>query len=132
MQNVKQLYEQVLRQFPEVASYISDGDEELPYLVVGSIVDWLMSVAKPAIDPAIVQRVVDFDRWCMQQPRRETAADDIKTIEVVALREKLFEHDALLPIVSKLYSREELLQAREYLTSWVGTDRFQAALRLSH
>ena len=100
----------------------------MPYVVVGYIADWLLTVE---LDPAIVQRVVDFDRWCVDQPRGETAADDIMTIEVVALREELFEHDKLLPIVPKLMSRTELLQNREYLTSWVGANRYQAALRLS-
>ena len=126
--HVKHLYDEVLRRFPEVASYVSDGDEELPYLVVGYITDWLLSIE---LDPPTVQRVVDFDRWCMDQPRGDTAADDIMTIEVVALREKLFEHDKLLPIVPKLMTHEELLQNRDYLTSWVGADRYQAALRLS-
>jgi hypothetical protein len=125
---VKHLYDEVLRRFPEVAPYVSDGDEELPYLVVGYIADWLLSVD---LDPATVQRVVDFDRWCMEQPGGETAADDIMTIEVVALREKLFEHDKLLPIVPKLMTHEEMLRNRDYLTSWVGADRYQAALRLT-
>ena len=125
---MKHLYDEVLRRFPEVASYVSAGDEELPYLVVGYIADWLLSVE---LDPTTVQRVVDFDRWCMEQPRGETAADDIMTIEVVALREKLFEHDKLLPIVPKLMTHEELLRNRDYLTSWVGAERYQAALRLT-
>jgi hypothetical protein len=129
---VKRLYDEVLRRFPEVGFYVSEGDEELPYLVVGYIADWLSSVAKGGIDPAIVQRVVEFDRWCLEQPEGETAEDDIMTIEVVALREKLFERDELLPLIPKLMSRKELLQAREYLTTWVGADRYQAALRLSH
>jgi hypothetical protein len=127
-QNMKRLHDEVLRRFPEVASYVSEGDEELPYVVVGYIADWLLS---GQLDPATVQRVVDFDRWCMDQPRGETAADDIMTIEVVALRERLFEHDELLPIVPNLMTREELLCNRAYLTSWVGADRYEAALRLT-
>ncbi|MDX6289502.1 MAG: hypothetical protein QOH42_1301, partial [Blastocatellia bacterium] len=96
--------------------------------VVSYIADWLLSVE---LDPATIQRVVDFDRWCIDQPHGETAAHDIVTIEVVALRERLFAHDELLPIVPKLMTRQELLLAREYLTSWVGADRYQAALRLT-
>jgi hypothetical protein len=125
---MKQLYDEVLRRFPEVASYVSQGDDELPYVVVSYIADWLLSVE---LDPATIQRVVDFDRWCIDQPRGKTAADDIVSIEVVALRERLFAHDELLPIVPKLMTRQELLLAREYLTSCVGVDRYQAALRLT-
>jgi hypothetical protein len=127
-EGMKHLYDEVLRRFPEVASYVSEGDDKLPHVVVSYIADWLLSVE---LDPATIQRVVDFDGWCIDQPRGKTAADDIVTIEVVALRERLFAHDKLLPIVPKLMTRQELLLAREYLTSWVGADRYQAALRLT-
>jgi hypothetical protein len=127
---MKHLYDEVLRRFPEITSFVSEGDEELPYLVVAYVVMWLESVAKPELDPSIIERIVDFDRWCMEQPRGETAANDIMTIEVVALREELFAHDELLPLVPKLMTRPELLENREYLTHWVGADRYQAALRL--
>src|SRR5687767_14347682 len=128
---VKHLYDEDLRRFPEVAPYVSEGDEELPYLVVGYIADWLLSVASPAIDPSAVQRVVDFDRWCMDQPRGATAADDIMTIQIVGFREELFKHDELLPLVPQLMTHEEPLMNGKYLTQWVGADRLQAALRLS-
>lgn len=128
---MKHLYDEVLRRFPEVAPYVFEGDEELPYLVVGYIADWLLTMAKPALDPTIVQRVIDFDRWCTSQPPGKTADDDIMTIELVALLEKLFRHDELLPLIPKLMPREELLRNRAYLTAWVGADRYQSALRLS-
>ena len=130
-QGVKHLYDEVLRRFPEVASYVWEGYEELPYLVVGYIADWLLTVAKPDLAPSVVERVVDFDRWCMEHPRGETAAYDVMTIEVVALREKLFEHDELLPLIPHLMSHEELLENRDYLVTWVGADRYNAALRLT-
>jgi hypothetical protein len=127
---MKRLYDEVLSRFPEVAAYVSDGDEDLPYLVVGYVAEWLRSIAKPKLNRRVAQRVVDFDRWCMEQPRGESAADDVMTIEVVALREKLFEDDALLPLVPMLMSRDELEQSRHYLSTWVGSDRFEAALRM--
>ena len=129
-QGVKHLYDKVLRQFPEVAAYVSEHNADLPYLVVGAVADWLESVTELEVDPAIVQRIVDFDRWCLAQPRGETADDDIMTIEIVALRERLFKHDKLLALVPKIMTREELLQNRKCLTVWVGADRYQAALRL--
>jgi hypothetical protein len=127
---VRRLHDEVLRRFPEVARYVRDGDEELPYVVVGYVVDWLSSVAKPTLDPAVVQRVIDFDQWCMRQPPGESAADDTATIETVALRERLFAHDELLPLVPKLMTRDEMLRNGKYLSGWVGADRYQAALRL--
>jgi hypothetical protein len=128
---VRHLYDEVLRRFPEARPFIDEHNAELPYLVVGAVAEWLGTVAKPAFDPNVVQRVVEFDRWCAGQPRGASAEDDLLTIEVVALREKLFEHDELMPLIPHLMAREELLENRKYLVSWVGADRFQAALRLT-
>src|SRR5688572_30127055 len=112
---MRHLADEILQRFPEVKPRVFDGDQDLPYLMVGHIVDWLLSVATPRLPPDVVARVVDFDRWCMAQPRGETAADDVMTIVVVALREELFAHDALLPLVPRLIPRDELLANRDYL-----------------
>ena len=125
---MKALFDEVLQRFPELAAQVNEGDKTLPYVVVGYIAEWLLSVE---LDSATIQRVVDFDRWCMQQPRGQTAADDILTIEVVGLQEELFRHDKLLPIVTKLISREVLQANKEYFSQWVGADRYQAAWRLA-
>ena len=125
---MKALFDEVLQRFPELAAQVNEGDEDLPYVVVGYIAEWLLSVE---LDSATIQRVVDFDRWCMQQPRGQTAADDIMTIEVVGLQEELFRHDKLLPVVTKLISREVLRANKEYFSQWVGADRYQAAWRFA-
>ncbi len=125
---MKALFDEVLQGFPELAAQVNEGDEDLPYVVVGYIAEWLLSVE---LDSATIQRVVDFDRWCMQQPRGQSAADDIMTIEVVGLQEELFRHDKLLPVVTKLISREVLQANKEYFSQWVGADRYQAAWRLA-
>ena len=78
---MKAFLNEVLQRFPEVADQVNDGDEDLPHVVVGYIVEWLLSVE---LDSATTERVTAFDRWCMQQPRGQTAADDILTIETVA------------------------------------------------
>ena len=97
---MKAFLNEVLQRFPEVADQVNEGDEDLPYVVVGYIVEWLLSVE---IESATTERVTAFDRWCMQQPRGQTAADDILTIETVGLREKLFRYDKLLPLVTNNY-----------------------------
>ena len=123
--------DEILQRFPEVADELSEGDEELPYVMVGHVVRWLRAVAKPALDADVVRRVVEFDRWCMSQPGGEAAENDIPTIAVVALREKLFKYDELLPLVPRVMTRQELLQNRDYLVGWVGADRYEAVLRMS-
>jgi len=121
-------HDEIVRRFPEVLPFINDGDEELPYLVAGYIVDWLRTVARPVLDPDVIRRVVDFHLWCINHPEGSTAADDVLTIETVGLIENLFEHDELLPIIPHLYRMDEFVANREYLITWVGADRYQAAL----
>ena len=99
------------------------GDKELPYVVVGYIADWLLTVAKPVMDPDVVRRVVEFDRWCLSQPPGKSAEDDLLTIDVVALRERLFLHDELLPLIPHLMSYEDMLRNGNYLVTWVGAER---------
>lgn len=126
---MKHLYDEVFRRFPEVEAFLFVCDEDLPYVLMGAIIDWLRSVAKPSLPPAVVRRVVEFDRWCRTQPRGDTAADDILTIEAVGLLENLFDHDELLPLIPHLMSRDELVKGRAYFTHWVGADRYEAALQ---
>lgn len=124
------VHDEVLKRFPEVAPRLSEGDEELPYLVVSRIADWLSTVARPAIAPEIVSRVVDFHAWALDQPRGETAADDVYTIVCIAFMESLFRDDALLPLIPKLIPRTEMLENRDYLHQWVGRDRYEKTLLL--
>jgi hypothetical protein len=77
-------FDEVLRRFPEVSPFVSDGDEELPYTVAAYLVDWLRTVARPVLNPDVVRRVVDFHQWCIDQPQANTGADDVFTIETVA------------------------------------------------
>ena len=127
---VRVFHDEVLRHFPEVATSMTEGDEELPYIVALHLVDWLRTVALPTFDPDVIRRVVEFDRWCKQQPDGATAADDIHTIETVGFLEALFEHDELIPLLSHLIGLEELTEHRDYFITWVGAERYAAALSL--
>ena len=128
--NPQDLHDEVLKRFPEIASRLSEGDEESPYLVVSYIADWLSTVARPAIAPEIVSRVADFHGWALDQPRGGTAADDVYTIVMVGFVENLFRDEALLPLIPKLIPRPEMLANRDYLHQWVGRDRIEKALLL--
>ena len=57
---MKAFLNEVLQRFPEVADQVNEGDEDLPYVVVGYIVEWLLSVE---LDSATTERVTAFDRW---------------------------------------------------------------------
>ena len=129
--NVKRLADEIRRRFPEAKPAVLSADESSPHELLAGLIDWLLEVATPTVPPDVAQRIVDFDRWCMSEPRGTTAADDIPTIEFVTFREKLFRHDALLPLIARLMSREELLSNGKHLASSVGTDRYEAALRVA-
>ncbi len=79
---MKHLYIEMLQRFPELQTRVSEGDDELPYLVMGYLADWLKELGD-AITPAIIERVVAFARWCESQPRGKNAGDDVLTIFVV-------------------------------------------------
>jgi hypothetical protein len=107
------------------------ADESSAQELLASLIEWLLRIAIPTVPPDVAERIVDFDRWCMSQPRGPIAADDIPTIAFVSFREKLFRHDALLPLVPRLMSRDELLMNGKYLASTVGADRYEAALEVA-
>jgi hypothetical protein len=125
---MKALFDEISRRFPEVRSRLSDGDEELPYLAMGSVVDWLRSLSPSQITPDIMQRVTEFRGWCEQQPRGETAGDDVYTVLVVAFYEKLFAKDVTRRLIPRLIPKDDLIQNAEYLKTWVGSENYQLAL----
>lgn len=128
----KAFHDAVLARFPEIAPRLGEGDEELPYIVASSVADWLRTVAKPAIAPEIVERVRAFHDWALDHPRGTDAGDDVMTIVCVGFVEDLFKHDETLPLIPHLMTRDDMLRNRDYLSQWVGKERYENALRLSH
>ena len=55
---MQRLHEEVRQRFPEIAR-LTASDDESPYLVVGYIADWLLTVAKPELDPDVIRRIVE-------------------------------------------------------------------------
>ena len=121
--------EEILRRFPEVWEIVHDGDEELPYLMVRHIAEWLARVAKRGFDQGLIKRLVEFNQWCAEHPKGKSAEDDVWTIYLVGFLEKLFEDDALVSLIGRLMVREDLERNREYFVSWVGKDRYELAMR---
>jgi hypothetical protein len=130
MKTTQIIHREVLKRFPEVKPFLREGDEELPYLVVGAIVRWLSTVAKPADSPEVASRVRAFYDWALDQPRGKSADDDVMTILTVGFVEDLFERDDLLPLIPKLLTKNAMIAGRDYLSQWVGRKRYEKALRL--
>lgn len=126
---MKTLADEILKRFPEVEPSVFGGDEELAYVMMGHLVDWVVAEAKDGIEPDMVSRLRAFAEWCQTQPEGESAADDIWTVYVVGFYEKMFMDEATRPLIPELANREDLILNREYLITWVGQDAYDAALK---
>ena len=123
------LLDEVRTRFPEVHDHISEGDEELPYVLMAYIVEWLQSLPGPHSHPEVVNRVVAFCRWCEDQPRTDDAGTDLFTIVVVGFYEKLFKSPKTRRLLPKLIPLEDIEANAAYYQTWVGTENYSEALR---
>jgi hypothetical protein len=123
------LYQEIITRFPEAERYIGEN-YDLPYLVMGGIVDWLRDLPPEGITPEIRQRIVDFDELCCRAPRTNSAENDILTIRTVAFFEKLFRSPTTRALIPSLATRDDMIANAEYLKSWVDVADYEAALRL--
>ena len=124
------LHDEIIRRFPEVQACLYKGDEDLPYTMMMAVAEWLKGLSPVELTPDIVRRVIDFDAWCLGQPRGETADDDMLTIYVVGFLEELFKSGVTRALIPHLLSKEDLVECAEYWTQWTTPGDYQAALRL--
>lgn len=120
------LIKELVGRFPEVLPSMSEGDEELPYIVISYLIDWLRAEFKAGLKPDITERLVSFSDWVKSDPK--VGSEDITTPFVVGIVEKLFEHPELTCLVPRIMSKSELLENEKCLTSWVGEANYQRAL----
>ncbi|MEA3211686.1 MAG: hypothetical protein QOE70_4743 [Chthoniobacter sp.] len=123
------LYNEIRERFPEVSDRVFAGDEELPYMLMHHLADWLKELPAGGITSSITSRVVAFCRWCEQQPRGEQAADDLYTILVVGFYESLFKSASTRVLLPKVLPPEDIAANAEYLRTWVGKDNYNEALK---
>jgi hypothetical protein len=123
------LYDEILRRFPEVRPSLSDGEEDLPYLMMGHVASWAQRLSPTEINTEAIARVQAFIRWCEEQPRGETAADDILTVLVVGFYEKLFETEDTRALLPKFVAKEDFIKNAEYLKTWVGAEKYEQATK---
>jgi hypothetical protein len=127
--NMKILYDEVSRRFPEVCGNISEGNEGLPYVVMGCVADWIKKVPKEALTPELVDRLVSFAKWCEGQPRGDDAGNDLPTILTVSFYEPLFDSDTTRPLLPRFISLENFIAGADYLRTWVGVENYDKAFK---
>jgi hypothetical protein len=121
--------DELLRRFPELSALASEGDDDLPYVMMSHLVEFLDSSAAP-LSQDVVRRLSDFGVWSKAQARGTDAGNDIATITAVGLLEKLLESDNLYYLVPKLISKSELTGSQEYIVQWAGQKAYDRALAL--
>lgn len=126
---MKILYDEISRRFPEICGDISEGNEGLPYVVMGCVADWIKRLPKESLTPELINRLVSFTKWCEEQPRGIDAADDLLTILTVSFYEKLFDSDRTRPLLPRFISRENFVTGADYLRTWVGAENYDKAFK---
>jgi hypothetical protein len=119
----------ILQRFPELKPKIFKGDEDLPSVMGAHLARLLAESATTNRPHPLAERVLDFHRWCAEQPRGQSAQDDLLTIEMVGFIEELFKYDTQFPLIRRLVTKEALLRNRDYWVKWIGEDRYRLALR---
>jgi hypothetical protein len=122
------LCNELISRFPEILSRVREGDEELPYVVMGFLAKWLKKMPADQVTPALLGRVAKFARWCEQQPSSTDAEDDTYTILVVGFYEELFDSDSGRALLPHLIPHEDVVRNADYLRAWVGPDNYEKAL----
>ena len=123
---MQRLEAEMSQRFPELAAQIA-YHEDLPYVVMRDLADWLATVPSDGIE-GVLDRIRSFVSWCQEQPRSEDAGEDIFTILVIGFFEKLMESDALRRFVPVFLTRDDLERDPVYWQTWVGEDNYAKAL----
>jgi hypothetical protein len=124
------IVDKLLFLFPELRERASVEDEDLPYVMMAYLIDNLEEQARAGLPDATLTRILEFNSWCLAQPRGENSGTDVYTILVVGFYEKIIRSDLLYRLMVKLNSREQFVSAKEYLLKWVDESHYSRALEL--
>jgi len=124
---MKQLRDELINRFPEIEELVRE-DEEIPYLMMMHLFDWVEGECKQGLPEGLIKRIVEFRDWCVSSPEGETAENDLMTIYTVGFYEKLFEGEASSELIPKISSKKDIENNKEYLVNWIGKDNYQKVL----
>jgi len=125
---MKQLSDELIKRFPEIVESVRE-DEELPYILMSHLFDWVEGECKKGLSGDLIRRIIEFRDWCVSFPRGETAENDLLTIYTVGFYEKLFESEAALDLLPRVTSKEDIENNKKYLVTWIGEDNYKKALK---
>jgi hypothetical protein len=116
----------MLSAFPELQTEIVE-DEELPYMMMMHLAAWIAARPSDDVTPAFIDRIVDFSKWCEEQPRGVDGGDDLFTILVVGFYEEIFRSQVGQGLLPRLIEREDFDNNAEYFRRHVGAENYDEA-----
>ena len=124
----RRLHNKVRSLFEGFEPFLSEGDGEVDTLIFVDLVQNLEEQSASPDNPYLLTKVEELRDWVEQQPRGESAADDLLTSYFVTFVEKILEHDNLFRIAPSVVSKETLIENKDYFYQWVGPTEYHRAL----
>ena len=117
---------EAVSRFPDLAQELSETDS--PYQL------WfeLTREFERAYDsnrPGRVAEIYAFAKWCCEQPRGQTAEDDLVTCVAVCFFEHIPTHPKALSDMPRWWTLGEVRTMRKTFSYFVGADGFEAILK---
>jgi hypothetical protein len=119
--------EQALQVLPELKEEIEEAEN--PYSMWISIRLAFDNAYGKQRNESLIRRIYGYAKWCYQQPRGETAEDDLLTCVAVCFYEHIPENPAALSDMPRWFTKEDVIGMREILSYHVGEKGFQEMLR---
>jgi len=124
----RNLHEKVRSLFEGFEPFLSEGDEEISTLTFIDLVLYLETQSASPDDDDLQGKIEEFRDWVEQQPRGETAADDLLSSYFVTFVEAILKHNELFRIAPWVVSKETLVADPDYFYYWIGPTEYHRAL----
>ena len=125
---MKDVYNEVLKRFPEIKPNIDEGDEESPYLYFSYIAWWVESLSRSEVTSKVIDRIGSFGEWCCKQPEGKDASDDLGTILMTGLYESLANSASGRKVLANIFPLDYLRSGEEYFKQWMGEMEYEQLL----
>jgi hypothetical protein len=120
-----QWHAEALRRFPELAQQLAGCDT--PYMV------WIelwgeFENAYASANMALVANIYDYANWCYQQPRGESADDDLPTYIHVCFYEHIPTNAQALDDMPRWWSLDQVIRLKDTFSYIVGAEGYAKLL----
>ncbi len=101
---------------------------ESPYGLWANLHDVFKAAYTYPYNEADIRAIYEYFDWCCQQPRGETAADDLVTVVAVSFTEHIPQIPAAVRDLPRWFKLDEILEMRQILSYHVGEQGFQSLI----